>query len=377
MDIGKHGDVRLASVEFISVEVTDRTTWTHALFRDDDCVEALVEIPSWKVVKQIARLMSELGGQKLVSEDEITALLGIDEALLCADQSLGASVSAIRTGVVLINAERRGLSLTETLGGTIRDSVELYANINRALFTTRRKPEDFAVVADWAVRAGFSTFKCAPFDEAISSDTTTDAAKAGLERVAAVRRVIGPQARLLVDCHGRFSADTAPRIAGELSDFDVAWFEEPVDPTSIPGELARIASEVDLPVAGGEHVYGSTLFNELVASGATSVIMPDIQYCGGVVDATWAGRQAVADGAGFSLHCPSGPVSLLASGHVTVAVDGAMPLEHAVYEAEWRADLMDPPELVEAGRLWFPGGAGLGASLNYRLINMYGRRWKP
>ena len=79
--------------------------------------------------------------------------------------------------------------------------------------------------------------------------------------------------------------------------------------------------------------------------------MPDLKHFGGVSEAVSAGREAVAAGAGFSLHCPSGPISLLASGHVTAAVEGAMPLEHAVYEVDWRSELLDPPERVEGGRL--------------------------
>ncbi len=377
MDIVTGGSVRIDRVEFISVDVTDRTTWTHALFKDTDGVEALVEISSGEVVDQIASLVAQLGNQKAASEDEIPERLGLDEASLRTDRSLGTSVSAVRTAAVQIDAVRRELPLTQALEGTPQDSVELYANINRALFATDRSPAAFASVADRAARAGFGIFKCAPFDEATSSDTTVDTARAGLERVAAVRRAIGAEARLLVDCHSRFRADTAPTIARELSGFDVAWLEEPVQPTSAPDELARIASQVDIPVAGGESGYGAAFFEELVASGATAIIMPDAKYCGGVAEAVQAGRRAVAAGAGFSLHCPSGPVSLLASGHVTAAVEGSMPLEHAVYEAEWRAELLEPPERVEAGRLWFPGGPGLGAVLNDRLINEYGRRWKP
>ncbi|MCH8310303.1 MAG: hypothetical protein IIB17_07390 [Chloroflexi bacterium] len=198
----------------------------------------------------------------------------------------------------------------------------------------------------------------------------------GLARVAAVRNAIGSDARLLVDCHSRFQRDTAPLIAEELAKLDVGWFEEPVQPTSSLGELVEIADEVPMPVAGGEIGYGADFFDELVASRAAAVVMPDIKYCGGVGEAATAGRRTIAAGGGFSLHCPSGPISLLASGHVSAAVDGSMPLEHAVYEADWRADILEPPEIVRDGRLWMPGGPGLGATLNRDLANRFGRTWK-
>ncbi|MDP6715736.1 MAG: enolase C-terminal domain-like protein, partial [SAR202 cluster bacterium] len=90
-----------------------------------------------------------------------------------------------------------------------------------------------------------------------------------------------------------------------------------------------------------------------------------------------SGRRTIAAGGGFSLHCPSGPISLLASGHVSAAVDAAMPLEHAVYESDWRDDLLEPSENVRDGRLWLPAGAGLGATLNRDLVNRFGKTWKP
>ena len=105
--------------------------------------------------------------------------------------------------------------------------------------------------------------------------------------------------------------------------------------------------------------------------------MPDVKYCGGVAEAVRAGRSAIARGGGFSLHSPSGPISLLASGHVTAAVAGALPLEHAVHEVDWRADLVEPAERIEDGRLLLPSSVGLGATLNPELVRRYGHLWTP
>jgi L-alanine-DL-glutamate epimerase-like enolase superfamily enzyme len=136
--------MKLNSVEFASVSVTDRTTWTHALFTDADGVEAQVEITSGESTQDIAVRIGELHAglrrRKVVSEADIVPMLGLEEASLRADRSLGTAVSALRTAVAQIDAKRRGVSLTESLGGTVRDSVELYANINRALFATDRSP---------------------------------------------------------------------------------------------------------------------------------------------------------------------------------------------------------------------------------------------
>ena len=306
--------------------------------------------------------------------------MGLTRHRLRADTVLAAAVSALRSAAAQLAAARSGMRLHRFLGAEANAAVELYANINRGLRATDRTPDAFERAAARATREGFGTFKCAPFDEvspAMAPDRMLRQAELGLERVRAVRRAIGPEARLLVDCHSRFSAQVAPAVARELATLDVGWFEEPVQPTSAADDLAAIARDVPMPVAGGESGYGVEFFDGLLDQRAVAVVMPDVKYCGGVAEAARAGRSAVGRGGGVSLHSPSGPVSLLASGHVTAAVDGALPLEHAVHEVDWRADLVEPAERIEGGRLLLPSSAGLGAVLNGKVVRRHGRLWTP
>jgi len=90
----------------------------------------------------------------------------------------------------------------------------------------------------------------------------------------------------------------------------------------------------------------------------------------------WGTGRDRGRGGQVSLHCPTGPVSLLASAHVTAAIPGALPLEHAVDEAPWRLELLDLPERIKGGRLWLPAGIGVGAKLNAELVSRYGRPWR-
>ena len=54
-------------------------------------------------------------------------------------------------------------------------SVALYANVNRALLATDRRPADFARAAERAVAAGFGAVKSAPFDDLIAPASLADA----------------------------------------------------------------------------------------------------------------------------------------------------------------------------------------------------------
>ncbi len=375
--------MKVSIEQFASVVVTPNTTWTFAVISDGEGNSTTVEITagddSRAVAGTLADMVSELRSEDAPDESDVESLLELSALDLRRNTVAATAVSGLRTAVSQLGAMRDGVGLTEFLGGAAVESVPLYANINRSLFATDRTPADFYRVAERAALAGFTAFKCAPFDEVrppSSPSAILEEAEPGLARVTAVRDAIGPDAILLVDCHSRFERDTAPLIVEELRKLDVGWFEEPVQPTEDADVLAEIARWAPMPVAGGESGYGADFFDEILGSGAVSVIMPDVKYCGGAAEAVSAGRSAIRSGHGFSIHSPAGPISLLGSGHATAAVSGAMRLEHAVYEADWRADLVSPTERVEDGRLWFPGGSGLGATLNWDIVQRFGRVWE-
>ncbi len=371
------GPVRLHSVEFATVVVTPWTEWAFARLRAVGGAYADVEITAdVGVVGRVEETVDSLKGIDIGGEADVPGLLGVDECRLHDDLKLAIAVSAVRTGVSIIQAIEDGRTMTERLGGETRDSVQLYANINRGLFATPRMPADFARAAARAVDEGFRAVKCAPFDEVATGDDSDGAvrnARLGIQRVAAVRNAVGPEVSLMVDCHGRFDVESAVKVAGELAELGVSWFEEPVRPNKHPADSERIATRVQTAVAGGEMGYGEALFIELIRRKAVEVVMPDVMFCGGAAVAARSGRGAIVNGGGVSLHSPSGPVSLLTGGHVTASIPGAMALEHAVHEADWRADLLTPSERVEDGRLHLPYSAGLGAELDWEFIRRVGR----
>lgn len=373
------GPVRLHSVRFASVVVTRWTEWTFVRLRAVGGASADVEIiADTDVVRLVAEQVDSLKGVDIAGEADVPRMLGVDDHRLNDDLPLATSVSALRSGVSIIQADEDGITLAEALGGEQLANVPLYANINRGLFATPRTPTDFAKAAEHAVGEGFRAVKCAPFDEvspANGPDEAVRKAQPGIQRVAAVRDVVGPDVTLMIDCHGRFDIESAVIVAEMLAKFGIDWFEEPVRPNEDPESSARIAACVPMAVAGGEMGYGEELFANLIVKDAVKVIMPDVMFCGGTAVAARSGMAAIDAGREVSLHSPSGPVSLLTGGHVTASMPGAMPLEHAVHETDWRADLLTPPERVQDGQLHLTPYPGLGAELNWDLLQRVGRVW--
>ena len=375
--------LKINRVRFAEVKASEATTWTFVEVYDGEGTVAVAEITCGGNTAEAVRLTSELAGRlkgrEIADEGDVEGMLGLAVSDMQANMALATAVSGLRTAVSDLRAQRRGITLTEELGGTPQESVLLYANINRHLLTRDRSPASFGRAAELAVSRGFGIVKCAPFDGVGPPSTRgeiLDVARVGIERVAAVRAAVGDDVTVLVDCHSRFERHTAPLVAEQLALSNIGWFEEPVEPTKDAEGLAAITREVSMITAGGESGYGREFFRSVVEMGALNVVMPDVKYCGGLAEARAAGIAAMDAGGDVSLHSPSGPVSLIGGGHATAAMPGAIHLEHAVYEADWRAELVLPHERVEGGRLWMPDGAGLGAVLNEAVVERYGRFWE-
>ena len=83
-----------------------------------------------------------------------------------------AVASAIEQALWDAQGQRLDLSVVDLLGGAVRESIPLYANINRG--TDIRSPYGFAATAQRAVAAGFNIIKIAPFDGLGEGDPVAD-----------------------------------------------------------------------------------------------------------------------------------------------------------------------------------------------------------
>ena len=257
-------------------------------------------------------------------------------------------------------------------GGSLRNRLPAYANINRA--TRERTPEGFAANARAAVEDGFTAIKAAPFDgfpvlDAPASEVAA-ATDLGVACVRAIREAVGPEVDILIDCHSFFDVELAVDVARRLEPQSLAWYEEPVAPTDVAATKA-IASGIAQRMAGGEFLFGIEGFGPLCREQAVDVIMPDVKHCGGLLEARKIAAVAELDGIAVSPHNPSGPVATAASAQLCAGLPNFEILEMQWGEAAWRGDLVEPPERFEEGTIAVPEGPGLGVELNQAVARQH------
>lgn len=289
-------------------------------------------------------------------------------------------VSALDQALWDLHAQALDRSLAHILG-VRRERIPVYANINRR--TTQRDPQGFAASARDAVAAGHVAFKVAPFDEVTQEVCAMGdggrTMQAGLDRIAAVREVIGPDARLMVDCHWRFDETTATMLNEAAAKLGVYWIECPLPEVlgNIPAlvRLRRQCAALGMRQAGLEQSVGWDAMRPYCEAAAYDVVMPDVKYIGGIHQLQRVADACSSLGVAVSPHNPSGPICHAFSLQVSATLPAFDRLEMQFDESRLFNALVGPPFApIVDGYAAIPSGPGLGAVLSGALLEGHAER---
>lgn len=179
------------------------------------------------------------------------------------------------------------------------------------------------------------------------------------QRVRAVRRMIGERVDLMVDANMAWSAEEALERGRRLEECRLYWYEEPTIPEDVAGH-ARLARELEVPIAIGESLHSPHEFERYAAEQAADVLQIDPVTNGGIT----ASLRAVALANRAGLRVSSHYCDELAA-HLLCAAD------HPVY-LEKHAFALDPylvsPQQVVGGRVRPTEVPGTGMRFDVRAL---------
>jgi len=364
---------KIRSARWLALRVTPRTCWSFVELEDETGRRGAGE----------ATLAGHEAAMARIFERELEALRGREVAKIdlgpvrsaAGSRAEFAVVSAFDQALHDLRAQAAGVSVARALRGRCRESIPVYANINRGI--SRRTPDGFAEQAARAVAEGFRAVKIAPFDEIeLYGDPhkrpDAQAIDAGLARIAAVRAVVGSDVDLMVDCHWRFNPAAAETIVQATEPYGLYWLECPLPETPEMLEALRVLraqlNRRGVRMAGCEEMSLVRGFLPFLEAGAYDVIMPDVKYVGGMQEMLAVADTLARYGVGFSPHNPSGPVCHAASLQICSTSSDLERLELQYAETPLFDALVGYSLPAAArGRVAVPDAPGLGVRLEAEL----------
>jgi L-alanine-DL-glutamate epimerase-like enolase superfamily enzyme len=186
---------------------------------------------------------------------------------------------------------------------------------------------------------------------------------ADIRRVEAVRKKLGPEVRLMVDVNQKWDLHTAMTFGKKLEAYDVFWVEEPLHPDDIKGH-AKLAHELNPPIALGEHVYTKFAFRDYMERGAVEIVQVDVARVGGVTE--FMTIAALADAHNLPISPHAGDLMQVHQ-HLVCACPNALFLEYI----PWALDLFVNPVVVKDGYLQAPRSPGASTDLKEETIREF------
>lgn len=187
--------------------------------------------------------------------------------------------------------------------------------------------------------------------------------KVNRDRVAAVKKALGPNVRMMVDVNQGRDVLGNVEQARLLEEFDLLWYEEPVLADDVDS-YAEVARAIRIPIAAGENHYTRWEFKQLLDRQCVKYLMPDVCRANGFTETLRIGRLGAAYGAYLTPHLIH---------EISIHVVGALSNGFLVEFMDWApADLFQEVPECKDGVIRIPDRPGHGMALHPKAIEKYG-----
>jgi L-alanine-DL-glutamate epimerase-like enolase superfamily enzyme len=185
-----------------------------------------------------------------------------------------------------------------------------------------------------------------------------------LARLAAVRRAVGPNIRIMTDVNCAWDLPTARRTAPRLVEHDIYWLEEPMQPEDVRAH-AELARSIQTPLAVGETLFTLHSFRDYIAAGACGYVQADATKLLGIDE--WLDVAALARAHSLPV-VPHTNVQHKLHVQLAMATPNAVMVENC-YESI--NDIWEEPIHVTNGYYSLPEEPGVGLKLRDEVLREF------
>ncbi len=283
----------------------------------------------------------------------------------------GDAISNIDIALWDIAGKAAGKSISDLLGGSIRDKVAVYAT--GLYYREDEFPTKLIAEAESYAQSGYKGMKTKIGGLSVPDD---------VKRVKAIRDAIGDDLYLMVDANKAYNVSTAIDIGNRLSDLNIHWFEEPVLANDVDAYL-EVKSGQPLAIAGGEVLHNRYEARDFLSNRALDIIQPDVRFIGGITEFRNVATMANAMGIQVNPHVWGSPIMISASISLTSTFP-ACPYARVPrpYEQEPVMEFDQTPSPIrnelasiafeqKGGYVEIPKGPGLGIEIDESVVERF------
>ncbi|MEE3337390.1 MAG: mandelate racemase/muconate lactonizing enzyme family protein [Candidatus Latescibacterota bacterium] len=305
------------------------------------------------------------------------------------------AISAVDVALWDLLGQVAGLPLYRLLGGAAREKIQLYNTCAGPLYArgipgvarqhqerriTDNRYEDLEAFTHRAdelakdlLSEGIRAMKIWPFDPYAAASHGNYISFAdvdrGLEPVRKIRDAVGLDMEIMMEGHGYWKVPPAIRIAEALEPYKPMWLEDFIKPDN-PHSLAELRNATSIPICGSELALTRYHARELLEADAVDILMTDVTWTGGIGESKRIAAMAEAANLPFVAHDCTGPVTFIASIHLSIHCSNALIQESVrAYYRGFYGDLVTELPRIEEGFAWAPEGPGIGTQLREELFS--------
>ena len=290
--------------------------------------------------------------------------------------ALSGAVSAVDIALWDIKGKHFQAPVWQLLGGKVRDRVRLHLLMGSVLppSGSDSRAEGLRYGAEVAGNEGFTAIKTDPLPTGFESMTLSRLIHETRENVAAMREGAGLDVDIILEIHRKLTPMNAIALAETLVEFRPLFYEDPVQIDSIKSQ-GDIARRTTLPVANGERMHTIWEFRELLESGGSQYIRPDLGLGGGITHVKKIAAIGESYHSALVTHNFLGPVVTAASCAVDTSIPNFLTQEYTLGDEGPENSMFTRAWQREGGYLKVPDAVGIGIEVDYDALEAVS--WDP
>ncbi|HXJ78422.1 MAG TPA: enolase C-terminal domain-like protein [Candidatus Methylomirabilis sp.] len=262
------------------------------------------------------------------------------------------AIGAIDVALWDIAGKVAGLPIHRLLG-SYRQQVPAYAS-SAVLGST----EEYAAEAERFRSEGWTAYKIHP---------PTDPA-ADMEICRAVRGAVGDDYTLMLDSTWAYRYPDALRVGKVVEELGYHWYEDPLADDDLLSYV-KLKQQLSIPIMATEYSPGGfTAYAPWLTAQATDFLRGDVAVKGGITALVKAAHLAEAFHMNFEVHHGGNSLNNVANLHVIMAIQNCEFFEVLLPAAAQKYGLVEDIEVDRLGFVHAMNGPGLGAAIDFALI---------